>query len=632
MKSVLTFVIVYIMFSCPVLAQESGNTLSPLEGTAVPQTFAEMWEGFDPGAEPIDTEVVREWEKDDAVIQVVRFRIGQFKGKVAKLAAVYGYPKSLQKGQRIPGLLQIHGGGQFADERAVIANAKRGYATLSIAWAGRISAEDYRVDSDIVKLFWEEKTDDPKYKLTTDWGNVDGYHAPTRNSGGQFPSAKAHPWTIDSVESPRNSPWFLCTLAARRGLTFLEKQPQVDRDRLGVYGHSMGGKLTVLTASDARIKAAVPSCGGISDRDNESELFRKTVGDDPSLSQITCPILFLSPANDFNGRVGDLPNAVEKILSSDWRVVCNPHLSHRDTAPFLAAGLLWFDQYLKGDFAMPATPNTTLVLKTDDGVPELQVVPDSSKKILSVEFYYTQQGKTPEPSSDRDNTKNRFWHFADPKKDSNGTWSAKLPLSTVEKPLWAYANVEYELAEPVSGAGYYYGTFTANTFKVSSLLKKCKPELLKSESVKATLEPTPLIEDFGAKWDRQWYHPKPKEWPIATHKLYDPTYAAPNAEQLALSFEVNSSEPNTLLVKLDESIALVKLGGGVDWQKVQLSPSAFKDSKNVSRTDFSNIKTLSFLDKDRLRGKQRKDSRIVGQAWNGEAPTFRNLKWSVGID
>ena len=35
-----------------------------------------------------------------------------------------------------------------------------------------------------------------------------------------------------------------------------------------------GRKLTVMTAPDPRVKAAAPSCGGISDRDNRSPLFR----------------------------------------------------------------------------------------------------------------------------------------------------------------------------------------------------------------------------------------------------------------------------------------------------------------------------------------------------------------------
>jgi len=76
----------------------------------------------------------------------------------------------------------------------------------------------------ILKLFWDGNTDDPAYRLTTDWGAVDGYHAPGRNPGNVFPSAKPAAWTLDDVESPRNSGWFLCALAARRALTFLEHQ------------------------------------------------------------------------------------------------------------------------------------------------------------------------------------------------------------------------------------------------------------------------------------------------------------------------------------------------------------------------------------------------------------------------
>ena len=52
--------------------------------------------------------------------------------------------------------------------------------------------------------------------------------------------------------------------------------------RLGVYGHSMGGKLTVATTgTDKRVKAAAPSCGGISDRYNANPLYNATVGDAP---------------------------------------------------------------------------------------------------------------------------------------------------------------------------------------------------------------------------------------------------------------------------------------------------------------------------------------------------------------
>ncbi|MFG0255759.1 MAG: hypothetical protein ACF787_11805, partial [Rhodopirellula sp. JB053] len=149
----------------------AAETLPPLESgpgnSAAPQTFDQLWNGFDPREEPLDVEVLHEWEEEGVVMKVLRYRIGIFKDQKAMMAAVYGYPKGAS---HLPGLLQIHGGGQFADSRAVLTNAKRGYATISIAWAGRISAPDYRVDSDVVELFWNQQTDHPDYRVTTDWG------------------------------------------------------------------------------------------------------------------------------------------------------------------------------------------------------------------------------------------------------------------------------------------------------------------------------------------------------------------------------------------------------------------------------------------------------------------------------
>jgi dienelactone hydrolase len=49
---------------------------------------------------------------------------------------------------------------------------------------------------------------------------------------------------------------------ARRALDYLETRPEVDRARLGMIGHSLGGQETLFTsASDTRIRAAASSCG-----------------------------------------------------------------------------------------------------------------------------------------------------------------------------------------------------------------------------------------------------------------------------------------------------------------------------------------------------------------------------------
>ena len=545
------------------------------------------------------------------------------------LAAIYGFPKTASGGkQRLPGLVQIHGGGQYADHKACLMNARRGYATVSIAWAGRINAPDYRVSPAEVQLFWDGKTADPAYKLTTDWGAVDGYHAPGRNPGNVFPSAKPAAWTLDAVESPRNSGWFLGAVAARRALTFLEQQPEVDPDRLGVYGHSMGGKLTVMTASDRRVKAAAPSCGGISDRDNDSPLYRATLGDDASLKHVSCPIIFLSPSNDFHGRIGDLPRAVREITSEQWRVTCSPHRNHQDSAEYEVATLLWFDQYLKRDFEFPQTPAAGLTLTTEDGVPTFRVRPDRSKPIVAVDVFYTQQGRANESPQDRLNTMHRFWHHAQA-VETDDAWIASLPVGTTDKPLWVYANVLYDLEPPVSGAGYYYRIYTAKSFNLSSLLTTVPSADLRNAGVKATLKPSLRVEDFQGDWQEEWFTYKPDVWAMTTHKLHADLWKAPKNAKLTLS--VKAEEKNRLVVMIDEYAAEVPITGGDEWQDVVLSPGDFHDVTGQARESWDGIYQLKLSPAERLRGGrgQQVESRIVGGNWRGADPQFRDLRWQA---
>lgn len=600
------------------------ETLPPLVDGSAPKTFEQLWAGYDPRAEPLEIEVIREWEEDDVVLRIVRYRIGIFKGQKAMMAGVYGYPRG---GSELPGLVQIHGGGQYADYRAVLTNARRGYATISIAWAGRISAPEYVVNKDGVQLFWDGKTADPKYKLTTDWGALDAYHVPCRNPGNAFAKVSPASWTLDAVESPRNNPWFLCTLGARRALTFLEQQGQVDADRLGVYGHSMGGKLTVLTtAADARVKAAAPSCGGISDRHSDSALYRATIDDGVNLKQIACPIMFLSPANDFHGRINHLPVAMREIKSAVWRVTCSPHHNHQDTPEYEVATQLWFDQHLKGAFSFPDTPQTSLELHTPGKIPSFTVEPDSSRPILYVDIYYTQQGPEEDEIEDRENRMNRFWHHARARR--NGcTWMADLPLFSTDMPLWVYANVVYPLDAPINAAGYYYGVFTAKTFNLSSLVQMVTSDQLEAACVRATLQPSLMIETFADDWEKEWFTYRPEDWARKTHKLYDAQWKAPAHARLAL--EVRSARPNKLVVGIDQYATEIQLDGGSTWQRIVLSTQDFRNSTGDALANWQGIKELRLGSQETLRP-QRGDTNkplTLGAAWQGTKPEFRNLCW-----
>ena len=618
-------IIFYLLGLCFV----RGESLPSYDYDAPPIDFDTMWQGYNPRLENLETEILKEWEQDDIILRIIRYRIGEFKGKVAMMAGVYGFPKGAQN---VPGLLQVHGGGQYADYQAVFSNAKRGYATLSIAWAGRISAPGYTVRPNEVKLFWAGKSGDPKYKLTTDWGALDAYHAPSRNGKDAFSSIPVAAWTLDPVLSPRNNSWFLITLAGRRGLTFLERQPEVDGEKLGVYGHSMGGKLTVMIAgADERVKAAVPSCGGISDRYSDIQLHLATVSDPPSLKRISCPTFFLSPANDFHGRINDLEIAVEEIQSKEWRVTCSPHHNHQDTPPYEVATQIWFDQHLKATFKVPETPQVKIILK-QGMLPQFSIRPDLNRKVRSVEVYFTQQGILQKPGVVKDdsrNTKHRFWKFIEPQKDStSGVWLADLPIFSLERPVWAYANVLYDLDNPIVGAGYYYGTYETKTFNLSSLLQVISPDKLSNSGTSLPKPRDFMIEEFHTSWRKDWFAYNLNKWGIRTNKLYEPRYSAPlNTSRLSL--EVSSERTNGMVLWLDGYGVEFKVLGSSSWQRFSFPLSAFKNGEGKSLPSWSGVRELRLDDVEKLElPKGNKGSVVkIGSPWAGEPPEFKNLRW-----
>ena len=560
-----------MLFSCSIAAR--AETLRPLKDGKTPETFEDLWSGFDPRKEPLDVEVLHEWEQDGTVLKVLRYRVGVFKGKKAMMAAIYGYPKG---GLNLPGLVQIHGGGGAGTEEPVLANAKEGYATISIAWDGRIRSATYPIDNEAKQLFWEGKKDDPKYRPTTDWGDMAGFFFPRRYKDFNDPKRR-----LDPVDSARNDRWFLWAMGARRAITFLEQQPEVDGDRIGVYGHSMGGELTIAVAgSDPRVKAASPSCGGLTPDKPTPPLCNL-----PAQKQIQCPVLFMVPSNDFHGRIHDLPSSVEALQSKHWRIASMPHRNHSSDPPYRASVTLWFNQFLKNEFRMPETPATKLILDTEDASPVFTVTPDALRKILSVEVYYTQQ-----PEADytgRVAAMTKYWQHV-PARESDGTWTARLPVFSTDRQLWVYADVNYAYdRELYSFAGRE--VVSSDTFNLSSLLRMVGADELKAAGVKATVKSDLVIEDFQDDWEQEWFTSRANR--LKTFKLSSPRFQAPANSQLALEVQADKKGRMQLILEREKksysyAIGLNKESG---WQQVVLSPSDFKDKDGESPKDWSNL-------------------------------------------
>ncbi|MCE9607595.1 MAG: acetylxylan esterase [Planctomycetia bacterium] len=598
----------------------------------IPRTLTELWAGFEEfdRTTPLDVEILKEWEQDGVVCRIVRYQVGVFKGASSRVAAFYAFPKG---GTKLPALVEMHGGGQSASLSSVVTYAKCGYAAISINWGGNKMS------------LGRETWSGPQ----TDWGKLDATHPPQRNKANHFAgSPTPDAYTLDSVESPRNSNWFLVLIAGRRAITFLQQQPEVDATRIGAHGHSMGGKLTTnLAGIDKRIKAAVPSCGGSGDlteseakvpggsRTQRTEMELACISDNAYIPLVTCPILWLSPTNDFHAHIDNMAWNWRNVPDDRVRFSISPHLNHHHSDEHSITELLWFEEHLKGQaFKMPQTPQLVLELKTTTGVPRIIVTPDDSQAVQRVDIYYSLDP----------HALTRFWR--DAKCVKSGTqWQAECPVMNLEQPFFAFANVVYETPAAYRTSPRPAGQESSATFAISSRVVSAGPAQLRSASVKATDKPDRLIDDGARGW-HDWYllnWGHPPLWNATTRKLKDPKWQGPDGA--TLHFEVTCRSDNQLVLTFNCNAwgAMVPGRPAVDYTvvrnlnaskalqtvSVKLSDLVATDPKITAPPDDWRTVTEFSISPSGTMVKDGRKVKIDGKAWEGPRE-IRNLRWEGG--
>lgn len=601
----------------------------PLSSLAdgLPASVEELWADFDPRKDALETEVIREWNENGCTYRYVRFLIGVFRDRPARMAAIYGFPTNATG--RVPGVMHIHGGGQRASLDEVQRLAQRGYAALSLNWGGAAGKQ--------------HATNAPQGagagEPNTDWGAVDPTQLNVSHYSSMLPGPKQF---FTDREHPKNCNWYLLTLGCRRGLTFLERQPEVDPERLGVHGFSMGGNLTIYVAgSDRRVKAAVSAVGGQGWRWEEHEflggkaspqetvsgnldVFRRTLSFESYAPRIRCPLLHRSATNDFHGWIDDVYRTDALVRGQPVRHAWSPHFNHRLTPEVAVTMPLWFDQYLRGGPALPETPASRLTLKTDDGVPELSVQPQADGEVSRCEIYYSVD---PDPRA-------RFWRSAEVKR-SGKCYVAQLPMHCVDLPLFAFANVYYALPTPEpmgAGAG---GGRSIREFCLSSDLHSASAKELAARGVRATDRPADVLDDFSNGW-RDWYRlntDHPGLWQNWTRKVTDPKWRGSEGMRLALTLQL--SENNRIAFVAIENewrsyrgprrtfVCEKEIPGAAQEQTVVLDVADFKNTVDGSSlVSWSELDQLGICAHYSERGGGTSSTR-----WRGPAPTFARLAW-----
>ena len=609
------------------LSMPAKNSLPPLDAGKVAKAVEELWAGYDPRTEPLDVKIIREWdevyEDKQIKVQMLTFTVGTFKNQVSRISAYYANPQDMKS--KVPGLVQVHGGGQRADKNIVMVDAANGYASLSLNWGGRELAD--------------QKPDEPG----TNWGAID----PTQKHVSHYFRLTPDDKTAETAYSPRNNNWFILSLATRRGLTFLEQQPNVDQEKLGVYGHSMGGTITGQVAGlDPRIKAAVPSCGGqgitqaenlaragaSSDRRVGDKLYSSTIDSSASLKNLKYPILGQTPQNDFNCIYDD--------LNHNWKVIpdhslvhfsISPHLNHRHIPESAFARYQFFDVFLKGEGTFPKRPELSVNLKTSNGIPIATVTPQDVEQVKKVRIYY----------SINPHSLTRFWRSAATAKHGD-QWVAHLPILSTNMPLFVMANVEYPQHRSLIGSRHMGNS--PDNFLVSTWETIIDPPELKAAGVKAIDRPDRMIERNFDDWE-DWYQigwGNNQHAVAGTRKLTDPKWRGPDGA--TLSIEVKDPQGGNFLMAFDVNnwgaypglpksgyYCVKPLTKTDDWQTVTIHLSDLKPravgtpDRPESWQGITDLQIVAGL--HRLTGKEK--TILSGGTWPGKRE-LRNLRWTGG--
>src|SRR4051794_29611726 len=119
---------VIALLCCSLAVLASQTTAEP-----APATQQELWAGYDPRVEPLETVVAKSWEEGAIHFEELSFTGETWEGVKVRVFAYRGAPI---EGTKLPGILHLHGGGQTASLEWVRYWASRGYVCVSHDFCG----------------------------------------------------------------------------------------------------------------------------------------------------------------------------------------------------------------------------------------------------------------------------------------------------------------------------------------------------------------------------------------------------------------------------------------------------------------------------------------------------------------
>ena len=529
-------------------------------------TPAALWRDFDPTTGPLEVNIVKEEERNGIVYKQVYFT-GRTEGGAK--SRVFAETAHKAGEENLPGVVLIGPQEKGIDEFRLEFWALCGYAAISIDNCGQ--------------------SDRPMFT-----------QYPPQWAYANFTQAGRHLTHVDTTA--RETCWYEWAINVRRGITFFEREPYVDGNRIGAHG-TLNGAITLchVLAFDSRLKTAIVgyhSC--YVDRSAEKtkedatpeEIQRVMQAEDErdrwylGVAPQSYPMYFRVPVLlecATNSVLTDVDNVAKVLvpLSEEQRRQTYLSLEARAVRPEAKTALpnvkRWMDMTLKSPETLPEKPSFTMEVQEGKLLANI-----SARGASDVRFYYARA---------TEETSCRNWVQA-PLKVSEEKMTATLRVVNASHPVYAFCSI------------------TVNDFTFSTLVNSVVPgklgevetaiptkllyqssEGLKefaivnpAESEKTLAKNSPLTVKEAALGVKGIYGKT-----IGTFQLFDELYNTSGAVMLA---DVCSQEAQELTVWVQTErgtpeqtlfAAHVSLVGGNLWQKITLTQNDFK----------SNGKTLS---------------------------------------
>jgi dienelactone hydrolase len=498
----------------------------------------ELWASYDDRKGDLKEEVV-----DDSVREGIRKRksyiSAYINGEEVRVYCEYSVKVGVEKA---PGLLMVHGwmGAPSID----VGYVKDGWAVMAHDYCGKTG----------------ERVHHTKYPPRLAHGNMDGKAGErviTTVPGGA------------DITDPTQSSDYLWYAIQRRVLSYLERQPEVDRGRIGAIGYSYGGTLMWNLAIDERVRAVAAYFGigynvyyrdkrvwmydpgaAVPPKSSGEAVFLESLAPEVHVPFIKAATLFLNGSNDHHGghergleSFKHFPSGVPWSFAVQARGHHNTERIGQDTK-------LWLERHVLGrEIFWPEQPASQIRLDSQ-GVPELVVTPASSERVATVECYLAQ--KSPISFA-------RAWRDVNALREGD-RWVAKLPVLNVDDYVFGYANVTYDNTV-VRSTGF--NAVVPSTLGAAVATDKPSTELGSGEgwSEVAEAEGVRGIRGFRCLNIHRGSR---------TEKLNDPKWKAPAGKDL--SFRFYCTEPQSIqLAAAQQYVVPLDITASDDWQEMVIS-------------------------------------------------------------